>query len=180
MLVLISVIAASLCLFCAACGNGVNTDWSGVCDLKTAYENKYLTKSDLEKIAGYHNNDKDCETPLRTGDALALQKLLADSYNEGDYKPSGEASADNFEILKFYGIYFGCYVILIDDLRDTEFWAFPPIPYPYDPDEAEKIEYEFYDKQKLKVDGVEFKHIYDGTIVVCRFDTNKNNGGNLI
>lgn len=122
---LIALIVAALCFFCSGCGNGnnygeVNTDWSGMCWLEPAYENNYITKSDLEQLAYKYNNNILSTQILTENEISAIKEAAAEYFRTREYNPYTEATADNFTIEKFYGVYSGCYAVEIKG----DFWSY--------------------------------------------------------
>ncbi len=181
LLALITVIIAALCFFCAGCGDGVNNDWSGAAFIKKAYENNYITKSDLEQIAYYHNSKQNSETALPAGENRAIRKEAAKLLNEIEKPTFFEYTDSDFTINYFYGLYSGCYVALINNPSIVEpclVSEIEPEPFPdigiIEPFEPSSNIY------TMEIDGITFYFKGINDIIVCRFGSDKNNGGNLI
>ena len=80
--------------------------------LQEAYDNGYLTKEDLENIA-YYNNNKLLTYPETIDETVAalIKEDAANIRRNQDKLPILDAKAEDFEILKYYGTYNGCYVV---------------------------------------------------------------------
>lgn len=150
---LIALIVAALCCFCSGCGNGnndgeVNTDWSGMCWLEPAYENNYITKSDLEQLAYNYNNNILSTQILTENEISAIKEAAAEYFRTRENNAYPEAVADNFTIEKIYGVFSGCYAIIID----SDLWAYP----------ADVPDY------WTEIDGVAFHHTSHGSIAIFK------------
>ena len=98
--------------------------------LEEAYENGYLTKSDLEQIAYYYNRENEAAYPdaLPEKIAQAMKEDLAQENNSDEHYHGDElATADNFTIVKYLGEYHRYYVITID----SDLWSYPTMPVDY-------------------------------------------------
>ena len=90
--------------------------------LQEAYDNGYLTKEDLENIA-YYNNNKLLTYPETIDETVAalIKEDAANIRRNQDKLPILDAKAEDFEILKYYGTYNGCYVVLLNEPYDKFF-----------------------------------------------------------
>lgn len=103
-LCLSAVIAA--CVFCG-CNRGVVE--GEFYTLKEAYEAGLLTREDLQTIALYYNGGEDVPDPIDARVAASIRESAAQ--RERLVNHTLEAKARDYEILKFYGEYNGCYAV---------------------------------------------------------------------
>ena len=105
--------------------------------LQEAYDNGYLTKEDLEQIA-YHVNENELSGTLDSKIERAIKEAEADIWRNRANHPEPEATAEEFTIEKYFGVYGRCYVVGIDNVY---------IGYPAN-------------GNRFLVDGVEFYTLY--------------------
>lgn len=74
--------------------------------LKEAYDNDWLKGEDLEKIAYFHYNGNNEE--LHWENVNKVKKDYANQFAQN------EMSSDDVEIIKYYGTYNGCVIVIID------------------------------------------------------------------
>lgn len=81
--------------------------------LQEAYDNGFLTKEDLQAVAGYHNKNILCSQSLDETVAKKIKESAAFKLRNQN-RPIDYAKADDFVILSFYGCYNGSYVIRLN------------------------------------------------------------------
>lgn len=83
--------------------------------LEEAYENGFLKKEDIQKIAYYYDEDNKAEFPVALSENVekAVKNTFAAEYN-ADGNPSSEATAEDFTVKKFLGYYYKCCVVEAD------------------------------------------------------------------
>lgn len=79
--------------------------------LKEAYEQKLLTKADLDEIAELYNNNAQQTESL---DLDISEKIKFDYYNSVSSQYA-EMKVDDVSIEKFYGVHNGVYAIIIEN-----------------------------------------------------------------
>lgn len=137
-----AAIIMGLCLFCG-CSSSENYDRKGssenirgeTCALREAYEKGYLSKTDLEAIAYFHNNQIAYPEPLDSEIDNQIRDALAEMWRTKEDHPEANATKDDFKITKFLGVFNNCYVV--DVL--ISFIVYPAMP-----------------GRKWEIDGVEF------------------------
>ena len=133
-------VVTGLCLFCGCNGldlehydDGSNLKYveensTGVTyTLEEAYENGFLKKEDIQKIAYYHDEDNEAEFPVVLSENVekAVKNTFAAEYN-ADESPSSEATAEDFTVKKFLGYYYKCCVVE----ADSALWDSAPTDVP--------------------------------------------------
>ncbi len=92
--------------------------------LEEAYENGWLTKDDLQEIADLHNANAQCAEQLEEDIAELIKKEAAWKLKNDEENPIAEAKAEDFTILKYYGVYHqDCYVVMLDE----PYFEFPAV-----------------------------------------------------
>ena len=81
--------------------------------LEKSYENGLITVEQLQEIANYHNDGKESPTPL--DDKIANAIKLTAAADTRKYEKLVEVKASEFKILRYYGNYNNCYVVMIDN-----------------------------------------------------------------
>ncbi|MGN0823837.1 MAG: hypothetical protein ACI4MB_02070 [Candidatus Coproplasma sp.] len=79
--------------------------------LEKSYENGLITVEQLQEIADYHNDGKESPTPLDDKIANAIKETAAADTRK--YEKLVEVKASEFKILRYYGNYNNCYVVMI-------------------------------------------------------------------
>lgn len=82
--------------------------------LKDMYNKNYLTVEDLQTIADYHNNIVDCEDHLNDDVAQAIKQAWAQKLVEDGQLTAEQATADIISIVKYYGTYNNCAIVIVD------------------------------------------------------------------
>lgn len=93
---------------CPICG--CNSVQGELFSLQEAFEEGFLTKTDLEEIAYYHNRGEEFPYLLAEKDALAIRKTVAGTVKEPDADEKG------VEIVRYYGEYNGCFAVITEDI----------------------------------------------------------------
>ena len=120
---LVICIIAALCVFTfAACENkeenpvGDGTFYS----MQQAYENEFLTVTNLQSIANHQNNGTNPSDTLSAELEAAIKETAAASYraqkNLNDEYMYPNAKAEDFTIVKYYGTYNNCIAIMLSDI----------------------------------------------------------------
>lgn len=117
----IAVVLLGVLVFCAACtSQPLGTFYS----LDEAYENGLLTQDDLQEIADLHNVNVQCAEKLDGEIAEFIKKAAAWKLKNDEKSPIDEAKAEDFTILKYYGVYHqDCYVVVLDE----PYFEFPAV-----------------------------------------------------
>ena len=89
--------------------------------LKEAYEEKLLTKEDLQSIAVLHNNGKQVDNILNTEVANKIKEIAAYNMRNKESNSIDKAKASDFTITKYYGTYNKSVAFMIDD----PYFAYP-------------------------------------------------------
>jgi len=79
------------------------------CSLQSAYNQGWLKREDLEKIAGYHNSKSNSDTLDGKVENAIKQAFLECYRRTGD----SEFTVDDVIINRFYGIYNGCAALMM-------------------------------------------------------------------
>lgn len=102
------IISLFITLICFA---GCNKPTGKFYSLEESYEKGLITVEQLQEIAEYHNDGKDCPTPLDDKIANAIKETAASDTRK--YEKYFEVKASEFTILHYYGNYNNCYVVMI-------------------------------------------------------------------
>lgn len=88
--------------------------------LKEAYENGYLTQSDLMSIAYYHNGEKSCSLTLDENVSKSIKKAWAKKLADGGKDSYKNLTDSDVSIDEYYGTYNKCVTVIVD-LIDAEY-----------------------------------------------------------
>ncbi|MDE6850183.1 MAG: hypothetical protein K2J54_02530, partial [Clostridia bacterium] len=80
--------------------------------LQQAYDNGYLTHEDLMTIANRHNNN--IAVSLQEDISLLIRETAAYISRNDKNNPIYEAKAGDYAIIKYYGVYNGCYAVVLN------------------------------------------------------------------
>ncbi|MGN1104201.1 MAG: hypothetical protein ACI4QI_04920 [Candidatus Coproplasma sp.] len=98
------------------CFGGCNKSCGKFFSLDEAYEQGLISVEQLQEIADYHNDGKDCPTLLDDKIANAIKETAAaDLVAELKYHGNNSeiVKPDYFSILHYYGNYNSCYAVMI-------------------------------------------------------------------
>ncbi len=82
--------------------------------LREAYNNGYLTRTDLESIAYYHNGEKPYPESINDDTAKSIKSAWAKKLADDETDPITDATEDKFTISKYYGTYDGCVAVIVE------------------------------------------------------------------
>lgn len=92
--------------------------------LEKTYNNGFIVKSDLKRIA-YYYNDRKIQYPYPLNDRIeqAIKETYAQDMRDEANSPewAAQIQADGFRIVGYYGTYSGCYVVSVDSV----YWSYP-------------------------------------------------------
>ena len=92
----------------------INTPIEGFYSLKEAYDQQMLSTEDLQTVAEYFNNGLSYPKKLSEQTAQSIQEAWAKKLREEPDSKATDLTGDDVWILKYYGIYDHCAVIIID------------------------------------------------------------------
>ena len=114
-----ALLALAMCMGMSGCDNEKDASEIGegpFYTLEEAYEAGWLTCADLQDIADLHNNNKQYAEKLDEKIAELVKEDAAWELRYDEKNPIVEAKAEDFSILKYYGIYHkDCYVVMLDE-----------------------------------------------------------------
>ena len=118
---MLAVVLLGVLVLCAACAPQASGTFYS---LEEAYENGWLTRDDLQEIADLHNANTQCAEKPDGEIAELIKKAAAWELKNDEKSPIVEAKAEDFTILKYYGVYHqDCYVVMLDE----PYFEFPAV-----------------------------------------------------
>ncbi|MGN1060370.1 MAG: hypothetical protein ACI4QN_01420 [Candidatus Coproplasma sp.] len=98
-------------IYTLICFAGCNKPTGNFYSLEKSYEKGYITVEQLQEIADYHNDGKDCPTPLDDKIANAIKETAAADTRK--FEKYVEVKTSEFKILHYYGYYGNYYIVMI-------------------------------------------------------------------
>ena len=106
----------AIVLFCCGVAGCAPRSAGAFYTLEEAYEEGWLTQDDLKSIAELHNNNLQYSEKLDEEIARFVKETAAQEARDDEHSPFSNAKAEDFTILKYYGIYHqDCYVVMLDE-----------------------------------------------------------------
>ena len=116
-----AIAAVLLCGGIAGCASQtVGTFYS----LDEAYQNGWLSQDDLQEIADLHNHGLQSAENLDDKIADCVKETAAWVLKHDEKSPIPEAKAEDFTILKYYGVYHQDYYVV---MLDEPYFEFPAV-----------------------------------------------------
>lgn len=105
-----SLALMALLLFCG-CDKNVGKIYS----LEESFELGLIMHEQLQDIANNHNDNKDLSELLPNNITKAIKETAAYELRNSAISPIREAKAKDFVVLKYYGVYNNCYIIMLNN-----------------------------------------------------------------
>ena len=85
-----------------------------LCFVDDAYAKGYLSRNDVRAYAYYSTKYLEFPEPLDVETETAIKEAAAEYWRNKEFEPRPETTADEFHIIRFFGVFNDCYIVDMD------------------------------------------------------------------